>query len=464
MSATIPNLDVLITIFAALPVPTLLRCEQACRQWRDISRKETAAIWKPKILTAFPAGCLPVLWGRENWQDVVCLWWAWEKPWTPEVKILRPIKRSFERPPRDKARNAALEPIDMVTDSRKVLGLRPKSVMNAERLYKVPPQAFLRYVRPSKPISLPPSAFSDRRNQFTICGSIMVRHDPPHQHPNPPRMLYDFTQFKTGVGWPRLSVSWRFPIAFNETLAAHLEFRRDDSSVPVRFIPHLIRLCRISDLKIIATASVSDQSNDTNGTFIMTRFNLIVRDAIQGDNGTATLFNLKVYSLRDLTVLYELPLPFPIEIIPLNSGNVGLRNMCGEARYPDLDGSPYAGGTIFGASPRMLDPMQRALFAFDMWDGKQDQDTVVRVRRWEVDNDGERTGRPGFDFFTWWTGTRYNNENNLKEEAERNRQEGDVWVEVEGKGFCRQPQVSSEAGDCRVTIEQEELDATVSEE
>ncbi|KAJ3042769.1 hypothetical protein HDV00_006588 [Rhizophlyctis rosea] len=51
-------------------------------------------IWKPKLLEAYPAGCLPELVGHETWRDVATLWWAWNRRWTPrrggkeDVKVL----------------------------------------------------------------------------------------------------------------------------------------------------------------------------------------------------------------------------------------------------------------------------------------------------------------------------------------------------------------------------------------
>ncbi|KAJ3047528.1 hypothetical protein HK097_011453 [Rhizophlyctis rosea] len=76
---------ILELIFSHTNVPTLLRCEQTTRQFNLLLRTgSTTQIWKTKLERNFPSGCLPLLYGHENWRDLACSWYAWSTPWRPK--------------------------------------------------------------------------------------------------------------------------------------------------------------------------------------------------------------------------------------------------------------------------------------------------------------------------------------------------------------------------------------------
>ncbi|KAJ3036096.1 hypothetical protein HDV00_003072 [Rhizophlyctis rosea] len=78
--ATLPDLLILVFAHPAVTIPDLLACEKVCKQWGTLIRNNSVQIWKLKIVKGFPDGCLPVLYGSENWRNVAALWWAWRRP------------------------------------------------------------------------------------------------------------------------------------------------------------------------------------------------------------------------------------------------------------------------------------------------------------------------------------------------------------------------------------------------
>ncbi|KAJ3043572.1 hypothetical protein HDV00_004672 [Rhizophlyctis rosea] len=435
MSKTAPNHDVLITIFATFPVPTLLRCEQVCRQWCDISRKETAAIWKPKLVTAFPDGCLPVLWGRENWRDVVCLWWAWGRPWTPEVRFVRPEDPFQFGITKAVPANVEEEGMDVITDSVSVLGIQSGKILTAEDLSRdVSQHGQIHLVRHANlPVSCPFEPYRPG-DALTHCRDITLRHAPRRMEVPPPQNAYTLLRASdTTSSSPRELVATRDPIAFNETLIALFAV---PSATLHPLDPYTIKLCRLADMKTIATTTVDlSFSSTSNGAFIMTRFNLIIRDSALSPSGI--VFNLKIFSLRDLSYLYKVTLPFQLEldILPLNTGNIGLKSR--RTRYETFEAFTEPYENVFGASPRILDALSRELISIETWEKKRGKDTVVRSRCWEVGADGKRTGRPGLDRFVWWRRSTPELEEGMKKAADMERMEGSVWVYDRWKGFCR---------------------------
>ncbi|KAJ3036787.1 Tripartite DNA replication factor [Rhizophlyctis rosea] len=73
--------DTVIAIFQHLPIPTLLSCEQVCRDWSELIRKHTLELWRPRVLDRFPRGCAPAPYGVENWKDLAVNVYAWETGW-----------------------------------------------------------------------------------------------------------------------------------------------------------------------------------------------------------------------------------------------------------------------------------------------------------------------------------------------------------------------------------------------
>ncbi|KAJ3042273.1 hypothetical protein HDV00_007640 [Rhizophlyctis rosea] len=324
------NVDVLITIFASLPVPTLLRCEQVCRQWCNISRGEIA-IWRPKLLPAYPLDCLPVTIGGENWRDVVCLWWAWARPWTPEVKVITPIFDGetlvdiFCGRPR--------EALDIFTEDGDWEGLgvgnepellaRFNTCSNHE---KGPP---FQHVRPPRCIRLP-CDFNIPLYTLQLCGYICIRRF----EDSPKSEVYDFANYNDGdqLPSPRMTIPSNV-VAFVEPTVTQL------------YGNSRVTLCRLSDQKIIAKTFINFHG-DWPGAFIMTRFNLIIRGTVKVD-GVRSM-NLKVYSLQELLFLYALPLNFYEDIQASNTRNV---------TFPE---------DFPGVQPRILDPMHRTVMRFKL--------------------------------------------------------------------------------------------------
>ncbi|KAJ3054818.1 hypothetical protein HK097_000743 [Rhizophlyctis rosea] len=73
------NTCLLALIFSHTPVESVLNCEQACHLWKNVSRNDTSQVCLPKLIRAFPEGCAPKLYGKENWRDVAVLWYAWRR-------------------------------------------------------------------------------------------------------------------------------------------------------------------------------------------------------------------------------------------------------------------------------------------------------------------------------------------------------------------------------------------------
>ncbi|KAJ3035913.1 hypothetical protein HDV00_003314 [Rhizophlyctis rosea] len=76
--------ELLTHIFAKTPLPSLLICEGVSKQWSTLIRIGSGEqIWRPKLVAAYPDGCVPVLRGRENWRDVAIVAYAWGRSWDP---------------------------------------------------------------------------------------------------------------------------------------------------------------------------------------------------------------------------------------------------------------------------------------------------------------------------------------------------------------------------------------------
>ncbi|KAJ3036149.1 hypothetical protein HK097_003903, partial [Rhizophlyctis rosea] len=72
--------EILAIIFSHASVPTALSCERVCKRWSIIIRHtHVVQVWEYKLVAEFPLGCLPVLYGHENWRDVSILWFAWNR-------------------------------------------------------------------------------------------------------------------------------------------------------------------------------------------------------------------------------------------------------------------------------------------------------------------------------------------------------------------------------------------------
>ncbi|KAJ3051776.1 hypothetical protein HK097_007217 [Rhizophlyctis rosea] len=70
----------LLLILARADIPTTLRSELICKKWASVIRRRTEAVWRPKLVRAFPSGCLPVLYGNETWRDIACIYHSWSRP------------------------------------------------------------------------------------------------------------------------------------------------------------------------------------------------------------------------------------------------------------------------------------------------------------------------------------------------------------------------------------------------
>ncbi|KAJ3033240.1 hypothetical protein HDV00_006562 [Rhizophlyctis rosea] len=91
--ATLGHLpELVVPIFANASVPTLLTCERVCKKWSAVIRTAyVEQVWKPKLVDAYPEGCVPGLRGNENWRDLALVSFAWGRPWVP-----RRVKKRLE--------------------------------------------------------------------------------------------------------------------------------------------------------------------------------------------------------------------------------------------------------------------------------------------------------------------------------------------------------------------------------
>ncbi|KAJ3039497.1 hypothetical protein HDV00_012177 [Rhizophlyctis rosea] len=311
--------------------------------------------------------------------------------------------------------NVKRENMDVVTDSKNVFGTRPEHVFTALSAYEGThhdphklwrerfPDESISVVRPTRGVRLP-FEIMEREGELATCGDILYIEHPPQQW-RPQLVNFSERNGSDSLPSPILSSSFQNVIVFNETLAATLGVPSDQSTLRR---PRLstIKLYRLSDSKVLATTAIRKPTAGNFGShdLIMTRFNLIVKQAICSKR---LWYNLHVYSLPDLTHLYAFPLPFhDIGFRPLNTGNIALTSWR-HLSYTDVNtpitigqpGPPAYG--VLGARLGMFDAMRREFRISKLLDPKRGN-TVLQVREWEVDAQGQRTGRPGVDRFVWW--------------------------------------------------------------
>ncbi|KAJ3048829.1 hypothetical protein HK097_010171 [Rhizophlyctis rosea] len=405
--------EILAEILSYLTFPDILRCELVSNEWCVTIRQKTEMIWKPLLAPEFPPDCLPVPYGLETWRDVACLWWAWKTKWNPTITDMHPesgLYNAITTGTVDPRADLSLDmtkhdTMDVYTEREDIVGCCTDGTV-----LTVPDLGFnLRHIRPTDPTMtflhnedfVIPEPYKTKTTNVTICGNVCLAQsvqDPPTVPPRLGTLL--LPRYKTPNFF---EYSRPYPIiiliAANETLFAMIQ------TVQTRVgLAQTIDLYQITG-KLISHTTLPAQIRTINQA-VLTRFNLIFKYTRL--NPTKSRCHpecpafLRIYSLKNLQILYDLSIPFNGTLRSLNNGNVMIVNSA--QIHTDLiptAAEPPQPGTV---PITVINPLLRKIQVIWTYP-TTNQDTVVHVRSHSLlkRNPVERDSRHlGTDTYHWW--------------------------------------------------------------
>ncbi|KAJ3049371.1 hypothetical protein HK097_009625 [Rhizophlyctis rosea] len=298
MWKALSNTYLLALIFSHTSVESILKCEQTCRLWKNVSRNDTSQVWLPKLIRAFPEGCAPERYGEENWRDVAALWYAWGRQWTPKTMQIEvptlgeheafPIRTGFKHQltfaathPRSdyNIRGISVSGEVMYRTADEVNPMHQGNVLTApNHSTPMPSQQIFTLVRaqqthPKADPNLKPlmTTTSNRECGYRICGNVMATYAYSHDP-------IAYTTTGTTATWLEDDSAFRRApnslLSFNEKVAAYFERKSDDSNV----FEWRLKVIRLKDQKLLDREDEVDYFMEPDPNvkrLIVTRFNVL---------------------------------------------------------------------------------------------------------------------------------------------------------------------------------------------